>query len=100
MTDHLQAVLELARSLPTEELPRLLGELREVEATALARLTAPRPAEQTPDTLLNIDEAASRLAVSRSFLYRNSGKLPFTRHVGAKLLFSATEIARYIKVRR
>jgi hypothetical protein len=40
MREELQPALAVARTLPSEELPRLLGDLEELFATAMARLIA------------------------------------------------------------
>jgi excisionase family DNA binding protein len=96
MRDELQFALVAARTLPPEELPGLLGELREVEVTALARLTQVQlSAPMDPDELVDVAEAARRLGVSKGYLYRH-GELPFTRRMGRKLLFSSAGISRYI----
>jgi excisionase family DNA binding protein len=96
MRSELQGVLAQARTLEPEELPRLLGELEEVRATALARLSAPAPAAP-PDELLDMPEAAARLSLSAEYLYRNSKRLPFTRRVGRRVLFSSAGIDAYLK---
>jgi excisionase family DNA binding protein len=98
LRQELQFVLRVALELPTEELPSLLGEIEQVRYTALARLTAPinsRSAE--PDQLLSIGEAASRLNVSQDYLYRHGKKLPFTRRMGRRLLFSSSGIDKHIR---
>jgi len=98
VTRELEPALDAARRLPPNELPRLLGDLEEVRATALARLTAPAPQQQAqPDELLDVAEAARRLGVSTQYLYRHHPRLPFTRRVGRKLLFSALGIAQYLR---
>jgi predicted DNA-binding transcriptional regulator AlpA len=91
----LDALLALARTAPAEELPRLLGQLREVEATAMARLTAPVPPPQ-PDELLDVRAAAARLGLSEDYLYRHHRTLPFARRVGRRVLFSSSGIAEFI----
>jgi hypothetical protein len=95
----LQLALQEARQLDPAELPRLLGELEEVRATALARLTTPAPTPVS-DQLLPISAAAKRLSLSRAYLYENADRLPFTRRIGRRLLFSAAGIERYISQRR
>jgi hypothetical protein len=92
---HLAPALEDARSLPAEKLPRLLGDLAEVQATALARLSSPAPAPTPPDTLLTVKEAAERLHCSQVYLYKTA--LPFKRKLGRKLLFSANGIEEYLR---
>jgi hypothetical protein len=42
MRDALEPVLALAKNVPREELPRLLGDLAEISATANARLKTRR----------------------------------------------------------
>ena len=98
MRPELQLILKIARELPTDELPSLLGQIEEVRYTALSRLTAPQHTTfSEPEQLLDITEAASRLKVSEDYLYRHSKDFPFTRREGRKLLFSSSGIDRYIK---
>jgi excisionase family DNA binding protein len=98
MRNELQSVLIFARELPAEELPRLLGDLAEIQATAMARLIAPVPAQPSgADELLSIEEASRRMGVSKDYLYRHKTELPFTRRVGRKLLFSSLGIESYIQ---
>ena len=59
----LQAALELATNLPVAELPRLLGDLREVEAVAMMRLAS--PAIEAQDELIGVEQAAKRMHVSK-----------------------------------
>src|SRR5438445_9181918 len=95
----LETALIAARTLPPEELPRLLADLEEVRTTAVARL-APIPAQHAPDELLDVEEAARRLGVSRHYLYHHHCRLPFVRRMGRKLLFSAQGIQSFIRGRR
>ncbi len=98
MRHELELVLMTANELPIEELPRLLGELEEIRATALARLTAPASAQPLQnDELLDTNKAAHRLGISKDFLYRNHCGFSFTRRVGRRLLFSSLGIERYIR---
>jgi excisionase family DNA binding protein len=97
MRDEFQNVLRAARELPVDALPRLLGDLEEIRATAMARLTAPVPAASQLDELLDVDEAARRLGTSKDYLYRNHARLPFTRRIGRSLRFSALGIEKYIR---
>ncbi len=98
MRPELQPVLDQARTLATEELPHLIGELREVEAVAMARLTA--PAQNPPDELLEVREAAARLSISPAYLYRHHKRFPFTRRIGRRLLFSSAGLDSYLKKSR
>jgi excisionase family DNA binding protein len=99
MRDELQSVLTAARELPAPELPRLLGELAEIQATAMARLVAPAKV-QSSDELLTVQEAAERLGCSENYLYRNHGRLPFVRRLGRSLRFSSCGITEYIGARK
>jgi excisionase family DNA binding protein len=94
MNSQLEPVLQAARTLPPAELPRLLGDLEEVKATALARLSAPAPALPA-DELLSVKQAAQKLGCSRDFLYR--GKFPFARRLGRKLMFSRVALEEYLR---
>jgi excisionase family DNA binding protein len=97
----LAAALDAARSMPVEDLPRLLGELAEITATAQSRLYSP-PTTPIEDRLLDVTETATRLHCSEDYLYRHHKKLPFTRsnHVGGKLLFSSAALDAYLKKSR
>ena len=53
------------------------------------------------DEGLGVEEAARRLGVSRTWLYRHAPTLPFTRRLGTRTLrFSAEGIRRYLAARR
>lgn len=92
---HLTPALEDARSLPADKLPRLLGDLAEVQATALARLSSPAPAPTPPDTLLSVKQAAAKLNCSKDTLYKRD--FPFMRRLGRKRLFSSNGIDEFLK---
>jgi len=95
----LEVSLASARTLPTEQLPRLLGQLEVIKMTALGRLTAHASPQVQTDQLLNTHEAARLLGVSEAFLYRNHPHLDFTIRLGRRLLFSALGIQRYLQRR-
>jgi excisionase family DNA binding protein len=95
----LEGALSAARTLAPDELPHLLGELEEIRATALARLTAP-PAQRSADSLLSVKQAAERLHVSEDYLYTHHARLPFTVRMGRKLLFSSVGLDQYLRRRR
>jgi excisionase family DNA binding protein len=93
-----QICLELARKLTnTEELCALLADIRFIEGVAWAKLASIRETPREPDHLLNISEAASRLKVSKQYLYRNHKRLPFARHEGRSLRFSAAGLDSYLR---
>ena len=97
MRDELQAVLLAAQELPADQLPRLLGELEEVRATAMARMASAPVQHPGSDELLDPAEAGRRLGVSKDYVYRHHRDFAFTRRVGRKLLFSAAGIEKHIR---
>ena len=94
-------------SIAPEAIPRLLGLLRAIEVTLLAKLTkeslklAPSQAPSPEDRLLTVDEAARLLRVTPRWLYRNAGRLPFTRRLSRKALrFSEVGLRRHLTARQ
>ena len=92
----LDAGLLLARDLPIDTLPELLGEIEVIRTMAFARLTTPT-VEAKPDRLVDVVEASDRMHVSKDFLYRNHKRYPFTRREGRRLLFSSNGLDRHLK---
>jgi predicted DNA-binding transcriptional regulator AlpA len=94
MTD----LVKLAEETPAAELPHLLGQLREAEATAMARLcTAPPATTSAAERLLTVEEAAARLGASTDWLYRHWRQLPFARKLPYGLRFSESGLNAYIR---
>jgi predicted DNA-binding transcriptional regulator AlpA len=104
-SEALDTVTAQTRICPTEKLPELYGALARAQAIAMARLIPPaiRQAEsepQTEDRLLNTEEAATVLGVSKSWLYRNGPTLPFALRISTgRVRFSKKGIERWIKRR-
>jgi hypothetical protein len=96
------AVLEqLARAIPTEDVPALLGELERVKAIAWARLvTSGRPIDGSApedDRLMTAHEVHVRTSLSVAYVYRHADTLPFfARRVGRKVLFSEARLTRWL----
>jgi excisionase family DNA binding protein len=89
------------------DLPALAGELARalgivlVRAAAPARLTAVAASQISSSPLLTVDQAADRLGVTRSWLYRHAKRLPFTRKIGHRTLrFDAPTLERWRDTRR
>jgi excisionase family DNA binding protein len=111
MSEHpdLTALLADLAELPTEAIPAALGALEATRATLwgrLARETAvlspvdPPENGQAGDRLLTIAEVAARTRLSRDWLYRHKGKLPFTRRVGTRTIrFSEAALTRWLASR-
>jgi predicted DNA-binding transcriptional regulator AlpA len=94
----LEIVLTRARALASDELPRFLGDLETIRAVAWSRLTAAATTtQQAHDELISIEQAAGRLGLSPSYLYRNHQQFPFTRRVGRSLRFSSHGLQSYIE---
>jgi len=81
----LESALEgLLRRIIREEIGALKGELNGQE-----------------ERLLDAEEAAALLGVSRDWIYRNASRLPFTRKLGPKMLrFSYQGIQKYLATRK
>jgi len=79
----LETALDAVRTLPASELPAFIGQLAEVHAIALQRLSAPVPVEasgdRNADDVLDVDAAATHIGMSRKWIYRNYSILPHLR---------------------
>jgi predicted DNA-binding transcriptional regulator AlpA len=100
MRPEVESVLLAVQTLSAEQLPELMGDIERCRVIALARLTAPAPAASSPDTLLNVTEAAERLGMSAGYVYRHHADFPFTRRIGRSLLFSSAGIQTYLSGKR
>ena len=94
----LDAVMNVARSVSAEHLPRFLGDLEFIRVIAWQRLAVQAPkGQQSSEEFLDVHEAARRLGVSPKFLYTHHHQFRFTRHVGRRLRFSATDLDYYMR---
>ena len=98
------ALIERAKP---EELPDLAAELARGLASVLARaatVATPTPVAATldaPDALLSVAEAATRLGMPKSWLYRHAKTLPFALKLGHRTLrFDARGLERWARSRR
>jgi predicted DNA-binding transcriptional regulator AlpA len=87
--------------LPDESLPDFLGDLARLEAEARLRLNSTRQATgpALEDRLLGVEDAASRLGISTSQMYRTADDFPFTIRSGRALRFSSLGISKWIEKR-
>lgn len=92
-------VLTAIPAMSVEELPHLLGQLREIEASAMARLLGPQvPANgNSEDRLLTVEQAAERLGTTKDYLYRHWPKMTFARKYPFGLRFSESGLSAYIR---
>lgn len=90
---------------PAADLPALVADLARAQARALTRLTASSapPNEPTPqeqEVLLTVSEAAARLHVPRSWIYRNWQSLSGARKLGHRTLrFSSRALDAWLEKR-
>jgi excisionase family DNA binding protein len=86
-----------------EDLPSFAGRTAEVQAIIGLRLRSVEvgSARSTTEPAVNIsvEEAARRLGVSSSFIYKGKGTLPFLVKVGRRLVVSVSAMDRWQKAR-
>jgi excisionase family DNA binding protein len=98
----LDALLAVLAEVPADQLPQVIGELAAAQAKCLARLTTSPAREPHVSSdngaLLNVEEAARRIGLSTSWLYREvrARRIPFARRIGHRLLFDPTGLARWL----
>jgi excisionase family DNA binding protein len=95
-------LLQTVAETPSAHLPALVGALAQVQAVALSRLTTPRPEEHRPearDANISVREAARRLGVSSSYIYKNAESLPFAVRIGRRLLCSERRLEKWNRAR-
>jgi predicted DNA-binding transcriptional regulator AlpA len=90
----------LVEETPAPELPQLIGELEAARAVAWARLTAPAAGTQSDVSgqgarNLDVAEAATRLGISKDWLYRHASELPFALRIGRRLVFDSVALERW-----
>lgn len=102
MTDWISRI----EQAPPDDLPTMLGQLEEARARVWMRLNRPTSAPALaaepsgPDSLVDIEEAAKLLKISKSWIYKNSATLPFiVRPNGRSLRFSTRGIAKFLQQR-
>ena len=99
--DALRHAEEVSGCLGAEALPEALGEAEKLKARLWTRLYAAGiPRQEEEDRLLEVEEAARRLAISTDTLYRRARELPFTVRIGGNVRFSAQGISRFIATRQ
>jgi predicted DNA-binding transcriptional regulator AlpA len=96
--DLVRALEATLRDAPVEDLPECVGDLEGLKIRAWVRISAPRPSEPQ-DQLLTAEEAALRLRVPVTHLYRKD--YPFkVRLSPGRVRFSSAGIERFIRSRR
>lgn len=103
--DELAADPERAAELPANTLQGLLCRCLTLQSALLGALLSAaaetnRHAAEEPDSLIDVEAAAQRLAVSRDWLYHHARQLPFTVRQNRLLRFSTRGMDRYIRSRQ
>ncbi len=99
----IRSLVESAQPADAEALAAELGRglvvlSRKASTAAAPRMRADR--DLPAGSLLTVNEAAERLGVSVSWLYRNAKDLPFTRKLGHRTLrFDARALERWAAAR-
>jgi hypothetical protein len=99
----LAALDEEIAACSSDRLPLLIVALTARVSTATARLLGRQETKssgKTTDENLPVREAARRLGVSPSYLYRHFAKLPFGVRIGRRKLFSARGLERWNRQRQ
>jgi predicted DNA-binding transcriptional regulator AlpA len=103
--DVVDALLARVEDISHEQITAVLIQLAAAQTSLAARLAtrATHAPTRSPrgDRLLTVHEAAAKLRVTVSWLYRNAARLPFTvRPSPRRLRFSELGIEQYIAQRR
>jgi len=96
---------ERIAEVDTADVPRFIALLTSTAAALAARLLESPPVcgSKTPTDagdLLRIEEAAKRLNVSKTWLYRRVHRLPFVIRLDRGVRVSAAGLERYLRARR
>ena len=89
-----------AAELPVEVIPALIGELEQLKAMLWARIAVPKSDRNgANDQLLDVDQAAERLGVTRDWLRRRR-ELPFVVRLSQGVVrYSSRGLERYLAAR-
>ena len=86
--------------LSQEEVRRLLLRLSVLQGALCSRLDVFNGSHHEGPQLYGVQEAADRLDMSRDYLYRNSDTLPFSLHVGDRVMFDRKGMEDWIEIQR
>jgi predicted DNA-binding transcriptional regulator AlpA len=96
-----------ATQVPREEAIALLVQLAALQVTLLTAasrlptLVHREPERPEPDRMLDVEEAAAMLGVTKRWLYRHAATLPFARKLSRKVLrFSRAGLVRHLGTKR
>jgi hypothetical protein len=81
-----------------EDVPALVVSLAARLAVLGATLTVKGPERPVQvEQNVSVREGAARLGVSPRFIYRNARTLPFTRHVGRRVVVNESALIKYMR---
>jgi predicted DNA-binding transcriptional regulator AlpA len=83
--------------LEEQKIPFLMTQLATVQTNLACRMIKAISCQNGEDRILTLDEAAMKLNVSRSWLYRRSKKLSFVVRTGRKVGFSDKGLQEFIR---
>jgi len=90
-----------------EHLPGLVADLARAQAALLTAASRPstvvhrEPERPEPDRMLDVEEAAAMLGVTKRWVYRHVKDLPFARRLSRKTVrFSRFGLVRHLGTRR
>jgi hypothetical protein len=92
-------------ALPAEALPALLVQLAALQGAVAARLLEDGQRQATaasaPDTMISLEDGASRIGQTPDWLKRHARKLPFVKRISRKRwLVSETALNRWVASRK
>jgi predicted DNA-binding transcriptional regulator AlpA len=97
----LDDLARLVAEAPQEELPLVAGKLEEARARCWARLSSPAsPAPTVVEKNVSVEDAATRMGISKAYVYKQAKSLPFVRRIGRRVVCSSSGLDSWIKRRR
>jgi hypothetical protein len=82
------------------ELKEIVREVLREELAGATNGSGHRTGRDDDDGLVNADKAAEYLSVSKSWLYKNSDRVPFAKKVGGALRFDRRGMRRWLESQR
>jgi predicted DNA-binding transcriptional regulator AlpA len=76
---------------------RMAEDLREAFGDTPAAGGPQTASQELPGALLTVDEAAERIGMSKSWLYRHGARLPFSLKLGTAIRFDPDGLAAWLR---
>lgn len=105
VSDLLTGIESAVRTVPLNDLPRLMGDLECLRAMADLRMRAGIPEPTVPQTVretryLTVDEVAAQFHVTPKWLYRHKRQMPHSQPSRKVLLFPEGPVTKWFAGRR